>query len=122
MFRGHQVDVVATAILEFEHHGGQPFRRRGRPPQLPTDFEVLAEDTAQIAAGEEDRPRASPAAEAVLLAVMRGITRYHGIASGPANREFVLEAVGPAVPRTARATAQDFEGAVDTAPHLTALK
>jgi hypothetical protein len=53
---------------------------------------------------------------------MRGITRYHGIASGPANREFVLEAVDPAVPRTARTTAQDFDGTVDTALQLTTLK
>jgi hypothetical protein len=89
---------------------------------LPTDIEVLAEDTAQVAAGEEDRPRASPAAEAILLAVMRGMTRYRGIASGPANREFVLEAVDPAVPRTARATAQGFDGAVDAALQFTALK
>jgi hypothetical protein len=53
---------------------------------------------------------------------MTGMTRYHGIASRPANREFVLEAVDPAVPRTDRATAQDFDGAVDAALQLTALK
>jgi hypothetical protein len=89
---------------------------------LPTDIEVLAEDTAQVAAGEEDRPRASPAAEAVLLAVVREMTRYHGIASGPANREFVLQAVDPAITRTARATAEDLDGAVDAALQLTALE
>jgi hypothetical protein len=50
------------------------------------------------------------------------MTRYHGIAAGPANREFVLEAVDPAVPGTARATAQGFDGAVDAALQLTALK
>jgi hypothetical protein len=50
------------------------------------------------------------------------MTRHHGIASGPANREFVLEAVDPAFPWTGRAAAKDSDGAVDAALQLTALK
>jgi hypothetical protein len=50
------------------------------------------------------------------------MTRHHGIAFGPANRELVLEAVDPAVPQTPRATAKDLDGAVDPALQLTALE
>ena len=57
-----------------------------------------------------------------LLAVVRGMIRYHGIASGPANREFVVEAVDPALARAGLATAQDFDGTFDAALQLTALK
>jgi len=53
---------------------------------------------------------------------VREMARNHGIASVSANRELVFQPVDPAVPRTARATAQRFDGAVDTDPQLTALE
>ena len=40
---------------------------------------VLAEDAAEVAAGEEDRPRAAPAAEAVLLAEVREVGGDHRV-------------------------------------------
>jgi hypothetical protein len=70
---GDPVDVVAADRLQLEHHLGQPFGHDGLALHLPGDVVVLAEDAAEVAPGEEDRPRAAPAAQAVLLAEMREV-------------------------------------------------
>jgi hypothetical protein len=52
---GDPVDVVTAPGLEGQHHLGQPRRGHPLPLDLPGDVVVLAEHTAQVAAGEEDR-------------------------------------------------------------------
>src|SRR5918992_1987482 len=71
------VDVVTAVLLELEHHAGQALAGDLLALDLPADVEVLAEDAAQVAAAEEDRARAAPAAQAVLLAEVREVGRHH---------------------------------------------
>src|SRR5215211_5067401 len=67
------VDVVAAERLQLEHHLSEPLGRDELALHLPRDVVVLAEDAAEVAPGEEDRPRAAPAAKAVLLAEVREV-------------------------------------------------
>src|SRR5215218_7963929 len=67
------VDVVAADRLQLEHHLSEPLGRDELALHLPRDVVVLAEDAAEVAPGEEDRPRAAPAAKAVLLAEVREV-------------------------------------------------
>ena len=61
---------------------------------------VLAEDAAQIAAGEEDRARAPLAAKAVLLAEVRKVGRDHRVTPDAAETGMVGEAVDLALAGT----------------------
>src|SRR5215218_7137836 len=74
---------------------------RGHPLalDLPGDVVVLAEHTAQVAAGEEDRPRAVPAPQAVLLPEMRKGGGDHGLAADGAQPLVVGQTVHLAQPR-----------------------
>jgi hypothetical protein len=74
---------VAADRLELEHHLGEPLGRDELTAHLPRDVVVLAEDAAEVAAGEEDRPRAASAAQAVLLAEVREVRGDDGV---PADR------------------------------------
>jgi hypothetical protein len=67
------VDVMAADLLQLQHHRSEPLGRRLPTLDLPRDVEVLAKDAAQVAVGEEDRARAVPAAQAVLLAEVRKV-------------------------------------------------
>ncbi len=64
---------MAAHALEVEHHAGQlaavDFTAGGRL----ADSVVLAILATQVAPGEEDRPRAPPAAQRVLLSMVRAI-------------------------------------------------
>src|SRR5215218_6758660 len=77
---------------------------RGHPLalDLPGDVVVLAEHTAQVAAGEEDRPRAVPAPQAVLLPEMGKVGRDHGLAADGAQPIVVGQTVHLAQPRANR--------------------
>ncbi len=72
MCPGHKVDAVYALIPQPEQHIPQPRNRDGLPALAAADIHVLAEDAAQIAAGEEDRAGAVFARDAGLLPVMRG--------------------------------------------------
>jgi hypothetical protein len=90
---------VTALGLQGQHHLGQA--RRGHPLalDLPGDVVVLAEHTAQVAAGEEDRARAVPAAQAVLLPEVREVGGDHGLAADGAQPRVVGQAVHLAQPR-----------------------
>jgi hypothetical protein len=47
------VDVVAPVRLQLQHHPGQLFRFYFNTGLLLTNLVILAEDTAQVAPGEE---------------------------------------------------------------------
>jgi len=57
-----EVDVVTTLALKVEHKLGDLLRWALRADGLLADVPVLAEDAAQVAQAEEDRPRTIPAA------------------------------------------------------------
>jgi hypothetical protein len=56
---------------------------------LEADIEVLTEDAAEVAVGEEDGPRAAPAAQTVFFAMVRPYAADDGPASGAAIRRRV---------------------------------
>src|SRR3990172_4888012 len=60
---------------------------------------MKTEDAAEVAPGEEDRPRAVPPPEAVLLTEVGEVARHARVAAGLADRGLPLEPVDPAVPR-----------------------
>jgi hypothetical protein len=82
-----EVDVVATARLQLEHHP----REVPGPDVLAfaelARLEVLAEDAAQVAPREEDRARASPAAQDILLPEVGEVRRDARVASRFADGE-----------------------------------
>lgn len=59
MFRGDEIDIMDVShILQFEIPFTKFFRREVLAVPLMCNVVVLAEDTSEIAAGEEDRARA----------------------------------------------------------------
>jgi hypothetical protein len=99
---------MAADLLQLQHHRREPLGRRLPPLDPPRNVEVLAKDAAQIAAGEEDRAGAVPAAEAVLLAEVRKMGGDDRVAADPAQSALVPEAVHGTQPGThsARRTQQ----------------
>jgi hypothetical protein len=100
MLRRDPVDVVAADRLEVDHDLGQPLGRDQLASHLPRDVVVLAEDAAEVAPREEDRPRPALATEAVLLAEVREIGGNGGLASDRAETCDVGSAVDLAAART----------------------
>ena len=82
---GDQVDVVAPPDLKREHHLRQPLGGDGLAQAAVADVPVLAEDAAQVAAGEEDRPRAALADQDILLAEVRAVAMDQALAAGAAD-------------------------------------
>ncbi len=101
--RRNEVDVVATARLQFEHNCGESFVRdfiRALLFVRLRDLKVLAIDAAQIAVAEKDISRAVCAGQTRLFAEMRRVTRHNRQASRITRRDFVLQAIVAAILRT----------------------
>jgi antitoxin component of RelBE/YafQ-DinJ toxin-antitoxin module len=81
---------MATLGLKFQHHGGEFARRRLRTSHLPTDVEVLSENATQVAACKENRAGASPAAQAVFLAMMWKVARDDSMTARLTDCELVF--------------------------------
>src|SRR5439155_1719965 len=86
VLRGHEVDVVAAPALELEHRLRQLLGTHLPALTHLAQLPVLAEHAAQVAEREEDRARAVPAAETVLLAEVREGRGHPGVAAGEAGR------------------------------------
>lgn len=72
MFRRDQIDIMHVPdLLQLEIPLPQLFRRETEPVPLVRNIVVLAEDAAEIAAGEEDAAAAIVALDARLFAEMR---------------------------------------------------
>src|SRR5437763_14792829 len=99
----HPVDVVASDRLQLEHHRREPVGRHPLAADPPRDVVVLAENAAQVAAGEEDRPRAATPSQAVLLPEVRKVGGDYGVASDRAEALYVVAAVDLAEPGADRA-------------------
>ena len=65
-----EIDIAAAVILQFEHRLGQLLDCDWVALPMMADIEVLAEDTAQIAAGEENRAGTVAANQYAFLAEM----------------------------------------------------
>ena len=110
-----EVDVVAADRLQLEHHLGEAHRAGALAAYVPGDVVVLAEDAAQVAAREEDRARAAPAAKAVLLAEVREVRGDDGAAADRAQALLVDAAVDLAAPRADDAARpEELEGLLGT--------
>ncbi|HEY3189476.1 MAG TPA: hypothetical protein VGJ70_18460, partial [Solirubrobacteraceae bacterium] len=95
----HPVDVVAADLLQLQHHRREPSGVGLVSLHLPGHVEVLAEDAAQVAAAEEDRSRAAPAAQAVLFAEVREVRRDRRPAADFAEPALVGQSVDRALAR-----------------------
>src|SRR5271157_1269640 len=106
MFGRHEVDVVTALTLKIEHKLGDLLRGALRADGLLADVPVLAEDAAQVAQAEEDRPRSIPAAQAILLAEVGEGAGDPCITAGMADPRLVLHAVDVAIPGACAAVLQ----------------
>lgn len=106
----YEVDVVTFHRLQFEHDVDQPLGGHGRAALVLADVEVLAEDAAQVALGEENRAAAAPSAQAVLLTQVREVTADAGLASGAAGSGFTRQPVDAALARAGLAGLQPRDG------------
>jgi hypothetical protein len=88
---------VAAQLLQLDHHRRQPFGLGLEAGPGLADVGVLAEDAAQVAAGEEDGAAAAPAAQAVFLAVVGEVAADPGEAAGQAGGRLVGQPVDAAV-------------------------
>ncbi|MEI2769540.1 MAG: hypothetical protein V9G98_01945 [Candidatus Competibacter sp.] len=91
-----EVDVVATLLLQVEHHAGQRLRRNCPPRPLLADFPILTKHATQVAPGKKDRPRSSPAAQRIFLAMMWTAAMHHRLFAGVAHHP--LERLPPVHP------------------------
>ena len=96
--RRHQVDVVTAHRLQAEHHIGNARRVVRLTGHLLADVVVLAEDTAQVAVGKEDRAGPAPTAQRVFLAHMRPEGCHPRPAGGLAGSQPPAGPVGAAFP------------------------
>jgi len=120
MARTDEIDVVAASGLQIQHHGRQFLGGRFAPCPLLADVPVLAELAAQIAAAEENRARAAPAAQHVFFAVDRSCG---GTLADPAYRTLNgSETINAAIARAEVAVLQMPAGNTDALLQLTAFK
>jgi hypothetical protein len=106
--RGHEVDVVAAALLQGQHGIGQLAMRRALTVTPVVDLPVLAEAAQQVAVGEEDGAGATAADQLPLLAVVGA----GGVDLDPgrcrADSRVAGEAVGAAAARADLTARQDL--------------
>jgi len=94
--RRYQIDIVASHVLEFQHHAGQfPVAYLAAFTQV-TDFEVLAKITEQAAIGEEDGTGSVAADKFGFFAEMGMKTTDNRLTAGFTVAEFIREAVDTA--------------------------
>ena len=110
--RRDEADVVAPLRLQLEHDRRQPRRVHlarvaGRRPRPLADLRVLAMDAVQVAAAEEDVPRAARlAARQVrarqdrLLAEVRGVAGDDRAGRDAAELRLAAQPIDAALPRT----------------------
>ena len=118
VFGGDEVDVMAAAVLQGEHHLGEAFGRGFVAGRFLANVEVLAEDAAEVAPGEEDGAAAVPAAEAVFFAEVGEVAGDAGVAAGFADGftgAAGFDAVDAAVAGADGAFAEPLDGFVGAA-------
>jgi len=114
MLRSHEIDVVATFVLQIQHHFSKLIRLGGAALAQPTDLVVLAEDATQIGGTKENGPRAARAAQATFLAEVGKITAHNGVSAGLAYLGLIFETVNVAI---ARAEGTSRPASLGRVPH-----
>ncbi|OPZ45388.1 MAG: hypothetical protein BWY94_01373 [Actinobacteria bacterium ADurb.BinA094] len=110
--RRHEVEVVAAHPLQVEEDRGQPIGPDLAPGRPVRDVLVLAEAAAQVAAAEEDRARAGPAAQHGLFAVMWPVARHARTGADAADAARAARAVDAAAARAELAGGEQCGGAL----------
>ena len=98
--RRDEIDVVGAGFLEAEHFLGELRWSKHVSMSQMADGVVLAEDTTQVASGEEDRARTSKSGNRGFLAVMEVVGGDDRLESHPAEAGPVLEPIHIASPGT----------------------
>ena len=88
MGRGDKINIVASAVLQVEHHCGQLLTGYLLTATLMTDVKVLAEQTEQIAMGKENCTGAAVSDQRLLFAKMGVVAGYPCEFSGIADAGF----------------------------------
>jgi len=88
MSRIHKVNVVCTAILQIEHNPGQMICADILSKILSADCIILAENTAQGAAGIKDSTAALCPADTRLLPLMKHCLGNSDLVPAPAKSRF----------------------------------
>ena len=101
----HEIDVVAALRLQGEHHGGELIERNLVAAPVVRDVVVLAENTGEVAVGEEDGARSAAPHERPLLSEVRVKRRDDGQRAAAAFPAFPGHAVHAAAMRAERAGA-----------------
>jgi hypothetical protein len=81
---------MTSGLLQAQHQARQLFMVQLLAVAELADFEVLAKDTAQVAAAEENRPGAFPAAQAVLFTEMGKGPRHPRAPADLTNTGFIF--------------------------------
>jgi hypothetical protein len=104
---------MATDLLEVEHHGRQVFILNFLSLALVGDGPVLAEDTTEIAVGEEDGARPVSPHQRYLFPKMGLSIENHRFEWSPAKSLFALLPIHPALPGTELALLKEAVGFLD---------
>ena len=98
--RRHQIDVVRTLVLQFQHNLDQALRRNLKPKIAGRDLVILAVDTFKRAAAKEDRARTGFARDRRLLPHMKRRSRRPDLPCLSAKTCLSILSVRPTHPRT----------------------
>ena len=97
MGRGNEVEVVAPLPPQGDHHRRQLGASNLASFVALADVVILAEDAAQVAAGQKDRAAAAAAGQGALLAEVRAVAGDHRRGADPAGAALAFEAVDATV-------------------------
>jgi hypothetical protein len=115
----YEIDVMAAVLLQAEHHAGNFFGAAFAPPGLPTQLEILAEDTVQVTRSEEDGSGSIPATKAIFFSLVREKAIHSGHSPGCANPNGSFQAVDVASTRTQITILQNCQALANSLLQLT---
>jgi hypothetical protein len=108
-----EIDVMAADLLEADHHIRHIFILNLFSPSLMRDWPVLAEDTAEIAVGKEDRPRPIISHQRHLFTKMGMEAENHRSEWSPAEAFFTFFPIHPTPPGTELTMLKDCVSLLD---------
>jgi hypothetical protein len=96
MGRGHEIDVMAPAALQFEHYPCQAVLIHLAAHSFMTDLVVLTETALEVAVGKKDSSRTAGSAQRRLLTEVGAEVGDFQMSAGAAKSALPFEAVRPA--------------------------
>ena len=116
------VNVVATALLQREHHSCQLFGRHFFTFRLAANLEVLTENAAQVATAEEDSPRSARPSQAVLFSKVCEVAADPRVTTSATDSGLVGETVNVTIAGTQRTVAEFLTTHFNPTGELSCLK